>query len=97
MRPTRGRDTVSTTREITMTISSIYAEMIEVSVLDAELWVSGRIMVTAHGGGETHTWALRDGQRCWIGDRIPVTVIDPDPEPVESTPLTPPPIDKRDR
>lgn len=83
-------------RTITMTISKIESELINVtSTVGDERWVPGHTRVTAQGEGERHEWQIRPDQRCWIGDRVTVTVIEDDPGPFETTPLTPPPIDNR--
>ena len=87
---------MSTTRQITMTISKIEANLIEITTLgEPERWTPGYIRVTAYGEGEFHSWQLDSDQRCWIGDRVTVTIIEDDPELVYASPPTPPPIDKR--
>ena len=88
-----------TERTITMTVYAIEARLLDMTQLgdpspDYRFGLAG-IKVKARGQGEEHEWWLRDGQRCWPGDRIQVTVIEEHGEPHASTDLTPPPIDKR--
>ncbi len=87
------------TRTIVMTIYKIESDLLNVTTPGdrGERWLPGFIRVAAQGDGEFHEWQLQPSQRCWIGDRVEVVVVEDDPEPQESTELTPPAIDKRGR
>lgn len=81
-----------------MTIYAIEARLIDTSQIGSGVgssFLPGRITVKAQGGAEFHEWPVLAGERCWIGDRVDVVIIDPEPEPEDSTGLTPPPLDKR--
>lgn len=87
------------TRTITMTIYKIESHLLDVTTpkdLPDSRFLPGITTVRAVGGGEFHEWRIDPlTQRCWIGDRIDVTVLDLEPHHPPSTPLTPPPLDKR--
>ena len=86
-------------RTITMTVYAIQANLVDVTTwTDApnSRFIHGYITVSAEGHGERHEWNLKPGHRCWIGDRVDVTVVEDDPEPwPPPTPMDVPPIDKR--
>lgn len=89
---------MSTERQIVMTVYKIQADLIEITEMGGpERYVPGATRVYAQGDGEFHNWQIHSDQRWWIGDTVTVTILEDDPEPAESTPLTPPPIDKRER
>lgn len=88
------------TRTVTLTVYAIEAEQIDATGFSdprSSRFVNGHIKVKAHGEGEWHEWVLRDGRRCWPGDRVEVVVIEDDPEAWISDVQNPPAIDKRTR
>lgn len=80
-----------------MTVYKIEADLLDVSTPAGEEYCPGHTHVSAQGGGEFHTWTIYDGERCWVGDRVTVVVVEDDPEPSETALYAPPPVDKRGR
>ena len=81
------------TRTEEMTVYKIGGNLMNVTQIGDEesRWLlSGPIMVYAIGRSSSHEWPLRDGQRCWIGDKVSVVIEERTPTKVSSTSLTPP-------
>ena len=90
---------MSTARTLTMTVHKIEGALLDVTRLDAKPgqneYMMGYVTVTAYCGRESHTWTMPEGERCWIGDTVQVTIIEPDrPQAVAS--MTLPPQERHD-
>lgn len=91
------------TRTIVMTVYAIKAQQVDISNFGepaGSRYMNGSIRISARGGGEEHTWLMRDGERhYWPGDTVTVTVVEddePEREVVKAADLQNPVLDKRE-
>lgn len=81
-----------------MTVYKIEADLMNVTKMgdeEARWLLGGPIMVHAIGRSSSHSWPLRDGQQCWIGDKVNVTIHELAPTKPRKSGLTPPSKDNR--